>query len=1073
MVRSLCIYFLSDGNMNKSRRFLKNYVQAIECLYMLVFSVFCIYPFVNVNAANSDETLQFTNQAKIIKGKIVDEQGEPMIGVTVKDKNSNTATITDINGDFTLKATVSAIEASFIGYKKQIVPVKNKDSFKIVMEPIDNSLNEVVVIGYGTVKKRDLTGAITTVKSEDIVLNPGNNPMQALQGKVAGLDITKESGQAGSGVTMQLRGNRSFTASGNPTFIIDGMLGDYTTLNPNDIESIEVLKDASSTAVYGSAGSNGVVIITTKKGAKGTTNVNLDAFCGANGWSETPKMRSGDSYIKAIRDANAATGNWKSSSDDERVIDGLLGTGAYEASQKDEYIDWAKAVLKNNITQNYSLSVSGGTEKTRAYFSLNFSDEGGQYKNDDYRLYSSNIRIDHSVKKWLNIGLNTQLSYVHRNIAYAKLSNALTEIPLGTLRDADGKLNVTPSIGSTDVNILLDSEGGVFKDQQQVYSLYFNPYIEIHPIKGLSIISRLGGSISDTRTNYFQGIGSYQYYNASLNAMGTNSSVYAQVTQQRNLNYKWENIFTYNFQINHDHDITLTGVTSWNHNRYDYDMMKETNITNNSYLWYNMGNTGDANSSVSSSYNMSKGLGLVGRIAYSYLGRYLFSVSARRDGSSRLAAGHRWKTFPAMSLGWRISDESFMKNTHSWLDNLKLRFGYGMTGTASIDPYSSTSSLESTTMNFNGNIANIYQFAQTYSNKLLTWERSYNTNIGIDMSVLKDRIDLTADWYATTTKGVIWSRQLPVNNGAYSATTNYISNMNICKTKNTGFEIAINSRNIATRDFKWNSTLTYSTNNEKIKSLISGTSNNIANGDYSLSIGHPVKSYYHYKIDGVWQTGEEADAAVFGEEPGDLKIDIPGLIHESTGKYSKTVNGTVTEYDAANKYTISGSDYQVLGHNSPDWTLGFQNTFIYRDFDLSVFMYMRWGQMIKYGLMDSYDPTGKYNFPKFFNYWTSSNPSNDFPAINANKAITSYTGYYALQYVDGSFMKVKNITLGYTMPAGLIRKVGITKCRIYGTITNPFIYAKSHYLKNYDPEMNGGLDYPLTKQLVFGVNVSF
>lgn len=1037
-----------------------------------LYSPACLYA--NTTFGGVNNIAQSVNQTKFIKGKVVDEQGESMIGVSIKVKGTNMTVVTDLDGNFSVKAPVgSSIELSYIGYKNLTASVRDENFLNLKMEPNNTALNEVVVIGYGTVKKRDLTGAITTIKGEDIALNPGSNPMQALQGKVAGLDITKESGQAGSGVNMQLRGNRSFTASGNPTFIIDGMPGDYSTLNPNDIESIEVLKDASSTAVYGAAGANGVIIITTKSGAVGKTNVNFNAFVGVNGWSTVPKMRSGDSYIQTIRDANKATGNWSSTDDDERVMDGLLGSGAYAAHTKGEYIDWAKEVLRNNLVQNYSMSASGGTEKTKAYFSLNFSDEAGQYKGDDYKLYSSTMRIDHTVKPWLKVGVNAQMSYVHQNKAYSDLQTALTAVPLGTLRDSSGKLNVSPSVGGTNINILLDSEGGVYKNQEQDYKLYFNPYIEIHPMKGMSYISRIGGVLTDSRVNYFQGIGSYQYYMADASAVGTNANVYASVTEKRNLNYKWENILTYNFQIHKDHDITLTAVTSWNHDRYDYNYMKETNITDNSYLWYNMGNTGNANSTVSSTYNMSKGFGLVGRVAYSYLGRYLFSASARRDGSSKLASDHRWETFPAVSLGWRISDEKFMEGTHNWLDNLKLRLGYGVTGTANINPYSSQSNLEQSTTSFSGNVTNVYNFSQNYTNKNLTWEKSYNANIGVDMSVLKGRIDFTGDLYNTTTKGVIWSRQLPVTNGAYSASSNYITNMNICKTKNTGIELALNTRNIVQRDFKWSSTVTFNYNKEKIMSLIDGTSNNIANGDYSLSLGHPVKSYYHYKIDGVWQTNEAKDAAVFGAQPGDLKINVPGMVRESEGTYSKKVGGVETTYTADNKYSVSGNDYQVLGHNSPDWTLGFQNVFTYKSFDLNIFTYVRWGQMIKYSLLESYDPTGKGNFPKDFNYWTTTNASNDFPAINANKSLSSYTGYYALQYVDGSFIKIKNVTLGYTMPAKLLQKAGISKCRFYGTITNPFVFAKSHLLKNYDPEMNGNMNYPLTKQLVFGVNMSF
>lgn len=1035
------------------------------------------FSYANVGDRTESESVQSVLQTRTVKGKIVDETGEPMIGVSVLVKGQNTTgTITDFDGNFVLEVPAGrgVLEISYIGYKTQDVTIGKGGLLTVKMDPDTQALDEVVVIGYGAVKKRDLTGAVTSVKSDDITLNPGSNPMQALQGRVAGLDITKSSGQAGEGVTMQLRGTRSFTASGNPTFIIDGMPGDYSTLNPNDIESIEVLKDASSTAVYGSAGANGVVIITTKSGQSGKMKVDLNAYAGINGWSTLSEMRSGDSYLQTIRDANVATGNWSSNADDQRIMDGLLGEGAYTAHQRGEYIDWAKELMQTAVTQNYSLSFSGGTDKTKAYLSFNFSDENGQYRNDNYKVYSSNIRIDHQVRKWMNVGVNTQMSYVHQNKAYADLDTAMRMEPLGTVSDENGNLNIQPSLGGSNINLLLNSKDN-YRNQNQNYKLYFNPYIELKPIKGLSILSRLGATLNYSRTNYFQGMGSYQYYTQSgADASGTNQNVYAQITQRRNYNYKWENILTYNFQINRDHDFTVTAVTSWNHNQNDETLQKETHITDNAYLWHNMGTAGDDKSHTTSLYQMSRGMGYIGRLSYSYKGRYLASASVRHDGSSRLSADNRWSTFPAFSLGWRISDEKFMESTHNWLDNLKLRGGYGVTGTASIDPYSSVSNLEQSTLSFSGQTMNIYRYGQAYANASLGWEKSYNTNIGVDASFLNGRIDFTADYYWTKTSGVIWERSIPVTNGGYNSKTLYNTKMNICETKNRGLELALNTRNIDTKDFKWNSTLTFTHSKEKIVSLTDGVSNNIKNKDYALTIGEAVNSFYNYKIDGIWQKGEEADAAVFGCEPGDIKINVPDMVKESDGNFYKLdENGEKVTYTADSKYAYSDVDYQTLGKNSPDWTMGFQNTFTYKNFDLSVFMYMRWGQMIKYGMLGSYDPTGKSNFPTYFDYWTENNPSNDFPAINANRSITSYTGYSALQYVDGSFFKIKNITLGYTLPNNVLSKLGLGKCRFYATITNPLTMAKSHLLKDYDPEMNGSFNYPLTKQMVFGVNLSF
>lgn len=1031
----------------------------------------------NGSVAPSPQAIQ---QNGIAKGKVVDESGQPMIGVTIKVKGSQAATITDLDGNFSINAASgSTIEFSYIGYNTQEVKA-NERALSIKMVPDNKVMDEVVVIGYGTQKKRDLTGSISSIKNDDITLAPVSNPVEALQGKVAGLDITRSSGQAGAGVDIQLRGTRSFTASGNPTVIIDGMPGNLSTLNPNDIESIDILKDASSTAIYGSSGANGVIIVTTKNGQAGKAKVNFNAYLGVNGWSKTPKMRHGKSYFDVVKQAQIEAGN--TDIKDEDVLGNAELYADYLAGKD---IDWADEVLKTGITQNYSLSVSGGTDKTKAYMSLNFTDEQGQFRDDDYKVYSTNMRIDHQLKKWMAIGVNMQGSYVHKNAAYSKLDKALVASPIGSVYDDEGNLNITPSVGNGLINLRVNNKDN-YRNNNDITRIYLNPYIRITPLKGLSFESRLNASLSFNKANKFEGIGSYKYYDTNgAAATGTNTSVYASVAQTNGYNYKWENILTYNFKINKDHDFTITGVTSWNHNRQDYTYSYADSFTTNTYLYHNLG--AGQNQQAKSTYTMSKGLGFVGRINYSYQGKYLASVSVRHDGSSRLADGNRWDTFPAFSLGWRISDEKFMEKTQSWLDNLKLRVGYGVTGTAGIDPYSSISTLEQSYYGLGGTKLVSYKFDQTVANVNLGWEKSKSTNIGLDASFLKGRIDFTLDYYFTKTDDVIWKKNLPITNGGYSASAYYNTNMNICKTENQGIELALNTRNIVTKDFKWTSNITFSKNKEKITKLATDNADYVTNGNNGLVLmkGQPVNSFYHYKLDGTWKTSEAADAAVFGAQPGDLKINIPGLIHDGEGKYSKWVEEKNAEtgeiekvlkhYDAENVYTPSDIDYQVLGHKNPDWTMGFKNTFTYKDFDLSIYLYWRWGQTIQYDMLGQYDPTGVGNFPKYFDYWTkeTGDKNHTFPALNASRDITTYTGYYALSYVDGSFFKVKNITLGYTLPKKVAKSIGIENFRVYTTLTNPFVVAHSNLIKDYDPEMGGSMDYPLTKQFVFGVNLTF
>jgi len=407
--------------------------------------------------------------------------------------------------------------------------------------------------------------------------------------------------------------------------------------------------------------------------------------------------------------------------------------------------------------------------------------------------------------------------------------------------------------------------------------------------------------------------------------------------------------------------------------------------------------------------------------------------------------------------------------------------------------------LESVNMSLGGQTVPTYRNSAYLTNPNLGWEKSYNTNLGMDASFLNNRIDMSLDVYNTKTKGVIYGVTTPIIYGQYTASAQYKTNINVAETQNRGIELALNTRNIVTKDFNWTSAIAFSYNKEKILALTGGVANNIANGDnnqYSLTIGQPLNSFRNYKLDGVWQIGQEKDAAAFGKRPGDLHVDVPGMTRLAEGVYSKAdatgnINYYYTDLAAAQKfnssltaakntYSVSANDYQIVGHNNPSWTMGFQNGFSYKNWELSVYTYFRWGQTISYNMMGWYQPNGfatnaspSRTIPKYFNYWTPTNPSNDFPVMNYLEGSGTLTGFSGLNYVDGSFFKVKNITLAYNMPRNLIKKLSLEKFRVYGTITNPLIVTKSPLLKQYDPEMNGSLEYPLTKQIVVGLNMTF
>lgn len=1048
----------------------------------LGLSAFLFMPATALAESSSTTSLQATTQNKSVKGHIVDENGEPMIGVTIKvTGNKVGGVISDIDGNFSINVASgkTQLELSYTGYKTKTVKISGT-FLDITMEPDVLGLEDVVVIGYGTMKKRDLTGAISSVSSDVVKLTPTSNPMESLQGRIAGLDMVKSSGQAGASVDMQLRGNRSISASSTPLVLIDGMPGDINTLNPNDIENIEVLKDASSTAVYGSEGSNGVILVTTKKAQEGKLSVNFNAYFGYNGWSTLPKMNDAQQYVYTRLLAQKEAGVL---GDDED----LINRTAQEALERGDIVDWSDALLNAGSTQNYSVSFSGGTKRTQAYFSLNYSREKGQFKNDVYNVYSSTVRINHEMNKWLSAGLHIQGSYTDQERSYSKLEDALRGSPFGHLYNEDGSVAPFP-IPDEDklVSLLVNENQDVYRNHPNKLNLYFQPYIRITPLKGLSMESRLSARLSYTNNHQFVGYGSYSFYDKAGRAAIDNDPknfsdlTSASLSSSRSWGYTWENILTYNFKLYNDHDFTLTGVSTYNNSENESLSLSNTGVPSNTMYWTNMGALTGNNRTIGSGYSMGKTLGFVARVNYSYLGRYLLSASMRWDANSKLSPDVRWNSFPAVSAGWRISDEPFMESTNSWLDNLKIRIGYGETGAAGINAYDTMATLNATNMGLGDQVLQAYTFGQMLNNANLTWERSKNTNFGIDAAFFGGRIDLSLDYYITNTSGVIWKQNIPIINGGYNATTRFQMQKNIASTRNRGLELTLNSRNIVTKDFTWTSTLTYFTNKEKVTDLGDGAADFIVNGDYTLMKGYPIKSYRAYQIDGVWQYGEEADAAAFGKIPGDLKVNVPYMEKISDGVWQKTYineldengNPVVRTFDANNPYSVNADDKQMIGHKSPDWSLGFQNTFTYKNFDLSIYIYTRHGQSFYYEPITWYSSSGGA-FPAHFNYWTKDNPSNDFPALDSSRNWKSDEYYTSLAWVDGTFFKIKNITLGYTLPAKLCSKVGISNFRVYGTITNPYVWAKSDLLKGYDPEMGGSMDFPLTKQLVIGVNLSF
>lgn len=990
-----------------------------------------------------------------VEGTVVDNQDYPIPGLNIYIKGTTSGTITDINGNYQLPDVPGdgILVFSSVGMKTQEIEVNNRSQINLTMEEEIAGLEEIVIIGYGTVKRRDLTGAVSSVKNEDLTMAPVSNAMEALQGRVAGLDITRTSGRAGSEPEVLLRGTRSLTASNAPLYIIDGIPGSIATLNPNDIQSIEVLKDASSTAIYGSAGANGVIIVTTKQAEKGTVQIDVNSYYGVNGFASYPSALQGQDWLNYLEEGYRAAYDRNSEDRSELLTAYNLAPDQLNPYiENGKWVDWVDETLRTGTQQNHSVSIRGGSERTRAHFSLGYTQEQGIYKDDKTEIATMRSGVEHEFKDWLSAGIQTSLNWRDRNIRGSRINSAFSTIPLGDVYDVAGNINAEPIEGHSTVSLLADEVPGVYKNNGKQIRATANPFIDIKPIKNLNIRSVLGTTLTTNRT------GEYNSDRTYMKLIGSGSQIKtASYTNSLSYAYTWENIANYSFDVADDHSFQLTGITSWSNSQNESGYGYNEGFDYDEFIYYNM-NAGN-NPSVGSNYSHTKKMSYAARVNYNYQGKYLLTISNRWDGASQLA--DKWDAFPAAALAWRISDEDFMAGTYHWMTNLKLRLGYGVTGNANINPYVTSTEVQSSPYNLSlGSAQNqVYIPTQAVGNPMVGWEKSYNTNIGLDLGLYNNRIDLVFEWYNTDTKDVLFNRPLPSSSGAYSSKGSYNMMSNIAEVNNQGIELAINTRNIINRAFNWETTLTFARNREEVKAIDLGS--NIEVDDLialNLFMGQPVNTIYGYKKLGIWQLDEADEAALYGSEPGQVKI-------ATVEQFDDEGNGD----DGIHPY--SAKDRQILGSRTPDWTMGFQNSFYFKNFDLNIFATMRWGQMLDADLM-GYFTYNRINLPSTYNYWTPENPTNDFPRPNI-LGNNNDVALRSLRYVDGSYMKIRNITLGYTLPMTIGESLGVKKLRVYGTVNNPFIFTKSDLLKDIDPESGGGDTFPLFKQVIFGVNLSF
>lgn len=973
--------------------------------------------------------MQLVAQTNQIKGKITDAvAGTPLVGVSIVEKSTGLGTKTDEQGNFLLtlkgnsKQTVLVI--SYVGFRSETVTVNSSSPVTVAMQKEIRDLDEVVVIGYGTAKKKDLTGSVISVKGEEIKKVAASNAMESLQGKLPGVDIVRTSGGAGANVSITVRGNRSVTAGNGPLFIVDGIqYSSYQDVNPNDIQSMDVLKDASSTAIYGSRGANGVIIITTKRGSTGKIKVTANTYYGFSDLTGYPRPMSGPQYADLKRQAYRTAGTWNSVADDAKVF---TSPADLAAVQNGASYYWPDMLLKKGNQQDYGIGVSGGTDKTKVYFSFDYFKEKGLLGNDYSNRYTLRLNIDQSITNTFKVGLQSQLAYYDQNLrADAILTVANKVIPIFNPYNADGSLAKFPGNGNQ-LNPLLEEVPGSYINSNKITRLLSTAYAEWKPFDGLVIRSNMGVANSNSRN------GSFQDANTISRALSTGSL--SAITNAVQTDLTWENIVTWQKKF-HNHSIGITAVTSFLSNRSESSNASGTGQLLAGQSFYALQNN-PANLAISSSYVGSNLTSGAFRINYGYKEKYLLTFTGRADGSSVLAPQNRWSFFPSAAAAWRVSDEDFM-HTQTLFSDLKIRASYGVAGNSAVKPYQTQSGLSLIPFSWNDQSALAYGLDPQIGNTNLNWELTATQNIGIDFGLLKNKIVASVDFYDSKTSELLLPRLLPATTGGQTILDN------VGKTRNTGFEIALRTTNFQTKNFTWTSNITYTRNNERIVSLPNEI-NDIGSG---LFIGYPVSAFYDYQKIGIWQTADAAAAAAYGYKPGDIMVrDIDG---------SKTI-------------TAAG-DRIVLGSAVPMYSMGWGNDIKFKNFDLSILLYARVGQMFVSSYANKFEPNAIEN-GAVVDYWTPENPTNAYPRPNVNISRAALPFATTLGYQDGSFLKIRNISFGYTLPASLAQKLHVASLRWYVSAKNFVTFAK---VKDYDPEGAGSFERPLTKLFVTGINIEF
>ena len=1049
--------------MHKILSGLKRIRQRIRLGFL--FAVFCTGPLL---AAGFETDFAFQDRVISIGGKIVSaEDNQSVPGVNIIIKGTSQGTVSDASGRYSINvpSTESVLVFSSIGFTTSEVVVGSQSVIDVTLTLDVTALSEVIVTGYGTQEKRDVTASIGSIKGDALTKIASQSALEGLKGQIAGVDVLQNSGRPGSNPSITIRGRRSINASNDPLFVIDGVpmtsgtssdatgtvsnsgsnpLNDF---NPNDIASIEVLKDAAATAIYGSRGANGVVLITTKRGKTGKTTVSYSGYYGVTQPFSTFPMMNGEQFTSLKREAArvsplGVTGRtaWEGTIPTDASV--FIDPVELNSVQKGLSTDWQKLIFQNGSQANHQVSVSGGNEKTQFNMSLGYFKQGGTISGMDFTRMTARINVDHQVSKVFKVGMSNQLTHsIQNNGSGDVMSEAVNQTPLGLPYDASGNLLFLPISDAIRSNPLNELVSGKKIDEELINRLFSSAYVEANILDGLKYKLLVG---TDLRYNT-RGV-----FNGRFTNIQKNGDPAATYQNQSNQGYTIENLVTYNKVFNGKHNLGFTFLQSVQGNEYQNQYTSVLGLPYESQKWYNL-NSAATISSVRSRYEQWTLASWMGRINYSFNGKYLFQATLRTDGSSRLAEGHKWTNFPGLSAGWRIKDEDFMSGVKVFSD-LKLRASYGVVGNTSIDPYKTQGVLSKSLYSWDE--ANAAGFALSeIPNPNLGWEKSATVDVGLDFGLFNGRLSGTFDVYVTNTTDLLLKRNLPPTTGYDQIFAN------IGATKTNGFEITLSGNIIASPGgFKWDADFNLAHYQEQIVDLAQRDANGNKTNDTGNAwfIGQPIRVLYDYQKVGIWQKNElDAAQKLMGGYPGEIKL--------------KDTDGSGQ---------ITPADRVVLGSDIPSAYGGLNNRFSYKGFDFSFFLYYRLGYMIDSRFSaDQATMQSRYNNLNV-DYWTIDNPTNSYPRPNKNQESPQYAS--VLRYTDGGYIKLRTVSLGYSFPAGILSKLGLSSFRVYVTAQNPIVWSS---YKLFDPEVappstptgstNGSGTVPSNKVFLGGINLTF